>query len=930
MRTQKSITQTQRTFLFLTLGTASLWPAIHSLGKGNPLESNISVTIQENGKTTAFEKVPPQTPVKPAPTPSLQSTITVTHPGLPSTEKPQAESPIPQIPKHNTQGEINQPPSKTLKTPPIIIEESTASPTPNPKPSAQFTPDKPPVILPSIIQAGTTSTTQETTVSQNPTPKLDSEKTSPTPNLTHKPSGKPPITQFLIEETDETPISGLPEKPTRPEEAKAPNTPTSATTNPPATPKEVGLSNISKIPEVISQKAIDTSIAPVTTETVFPPTEAIQTADSKSEKEKGTKELTPSIGIQQKTISKPTVQQAPKDTDKPTQQPSQEIGNLPAQPEITPSSSQKPIPKIEKLQITSAQKDLNPSIQENLLPTVAETPGRQNELNQTQIQNMIEQLSREASQKRAERSLPIPNPRKAFIEFINQPFSQVLRLLAEDAGFNYIEPSFGASKAGSAPISTRLLHITPLEAFIKIATSRGFTIINKDGYTTLSRPDIINPEFLIVKQYHLQHTNAKRAAQKIANLLNIKIKPPTDGLDSYPTPNKQATSFGGSSGGTGSGSNTGSGNTTTSNSGNGGSNSNVGLPTAPRWTSAIPFNEPAYTGDNAGGANGNPNQSEPPALWIDSSNNAILVRTTNENHKMILNHIVDLDVPEAQIEIDTKLIEITFSDGLKTGTDWTNIFSRGITPSIDLTGIPLNQLRSWGGASSVIIDTNQLNLTLQAFENLSNSNVLNMPKMLTQSGVPTHISSTSTRSIIGQSTATNTTSVNTPTTTFTTGTTIDVVPTILDNGRIEININPSVASSIDEGVRDPNGNTIPTVLQRSMTASAIIPNGMTMIIGGLVQAGSTNNEGGLPGLSKIPVVGKQIFGNSSKTKTKTTLLIFCTARIIQPQDYPQVYGDKKQWSTMKQSEVDSINTRLLPIPQRQTNTAPTPELKKQR
>jgi general secretion pathway protein D len=103
-----------------------------------------------------------------------------------------------------------------------------------------------------------------------------------------------------------------------------------------------------------------------------------------------------------------------------------------------------------------------------------------------------------------------------------------------------------------------------------------------------------------------------------------------------------------------------------------------------------------------------------------------------------------------------------------------------------------------------------------------------------------------------------------------------------------------------------------------------------MIIGGLVQAGTTENEGGLPGLSKIPLVGRTIFGNTAKTKTKTTLLIFCTARIIPPEKTPQVYGDRMQWDAMKRSDSETIKTRLTPTRSSKTNTPSVPDKINQR
>ena len=60
--------------------------------------------------------------------------------------------------------------------------------------------------------------------------------------------------------------------------------------------------------------------------------------------------------------------------------------------------------------------------------------------------------------------------------------------------------------------------------------------------------------------------------------------------------------------------------------------------------------------------------------------------------------------------------------------------------------------------------------------------------------------------------------------------------------------------------------------------------GETIVLGGLIREEETTREGGVPGLYKIPVIGK-LFGTTSKAKRRTELIVLITPRAVyQPDD----------------------------------------------
>ena len=127
-----------------------------------------------------------------------------------------------------------------------------------------------------------------------------------------------------------------------------------------------------------------------------------------------------------------------------------------------------------------------------------------------------------------------------------------------------------------------------------------------------------------------------------------------------------------------------------------------------------------------------------------------------------------------------------------------------------------------------------------------------------------------------------------PTSTTTTGTTttssvtekeavlqLKVTPRVINDDQISLKIF-TTRDSFDFS-RSVQGS--PPKNTRETQTNLIIKNGETIVIGGIYTETDSESEGGVPWLSKIPVLG-WLFKKETKTKDKTELLIFITPRII--------------------------------------------------
>ena len=110
------------------------------------------------------------------------------------------------------------------------------------------------------------------------------------------------------------------------------------------------------------------------------------------------------------------------------------------------------------------------------------------------------------------------------------------------------------------------------------------------------------------------------------------------------------------------------------------------------------------------------------------------------------------------------------------------------------------------------------------------------------------------------------------------GVMLAVTPTIGDDGFITLRIRPEV-SSVESTVKTANGSAIPIIRTSEAEASLVVKDGVTVVMGGLIDDSRIESDAGVPFLSRVPLIGLLFKNKSHKTK-KTELVIFLTPHII--------------------------------------------------
>ncbi len=109
-----------------------------------------------------------------------------------------------------------------------------------------------------------------------------------------------------------------------------------------------------------------------------------------------------------------------------------------------------------------------------------------------------------------------------------------------------------------------------------------------------------------------------------------------------------------------------------------------------------------------------------------------------------------------------------------------------------------------------------------------------------------------------------------------TGTLLRLRPFVSSDGMVRMEIHPERSTG---SVQPPQ--YVPSPNTAEMTTNVMIPDGATLVIGGLMEDERDYNQQGLPGLNRLPILGAA-FGNKSKNLGKRELVVLLTPHVWRP------------------------------------------------
>jgi len=113
------------------------------------------------------------------------------------------------------------------------------------------------------------------------------------------------------------------------------------------------------------------------------------------------------------------------------------------------------------------------------------------------------------------------------------------------------------------------------------------------------------------------------------------------------------------------------------------------------------------------------------------------------------------------------------------------------------------------------------------------------------------------------------------------GVRLNFTPTVLENGIINLKLEPEV-SQVDESIRVSTGSiSIPGFITRRASTSIEIRDGQSFAMAGLLQSVHSKNREQVPWLGSLPIIGT-LFSSSAFEEQETDLVIIVTPHLVKP------------------------------------------------
>jgi general secretion pathway protein D len=268
----------------------------------------------------------------------------------------------------------------------------------------------------------------------------------------------------------------------------------------------------------------------------------------------------------------------------------------------------------------------------------------------------------------------------------------------------------------------------------------------------------------------------------------------------------------------------------------------------------------------------------------DQATNSLVIRTSPPNIPVLEETITQLDVRPPQVLLEVLVAEVTLDRSTQFGINWSVFGTRrdakdslAVRLGPQLTDRQLAELGEYT-LRVVTLDGVDVRAVVRALATRANVRVLSTPHILA-------LNNEEARILVGNEVPFSQSSFGgfgVPTVDRIVqfrdvGTQLTIIPTINQDRYVTFRILQEVSALTQETVPAALGAPIITI--REAETSALVRDGSTIVIGGLIDEGRTLVESGVPLLKDIPLLG-MLFRNRTTSRARTELAIFLTPHVV--------------------------------------------------
>ncbi len=313
----------------------------------------------------------------------------------------------------------------------------------------------------------------------------------------------------------------------------------------------------------------------------------------------------------------------------------------------------------------------------------------------------------------------------------------------------------------------------------------------------------------------------------------------------------------------------------------------------------------------------------------DKERNALIVLATPDQIKNIRSVVRKIDVPTPQVYVKAKIVEINVAKarqvGLKYGFESGKITTKGLFSLAGNFGASTLMVSNklLGFLSNTTTDSNGNTITTNQFSFGNNikelfalgvkmdllqqngaAHTLSEPSILCSNNQDAEVYVGETRSILVSSSAGDTKDavVRNKYSREDIGISLKVKPRISSHNKVAL----KVEAVLEDVVPGSGANTDrPTTTKRKVVTSAIVNNGQTIILGGLMKSSGGKSISKIPLLGDIPILGA-LFTSTQYNESKINVVVYLT---------PYIVRNSRDLDKLREflSELDSIGAKFSAI-----------------
>lgn len=257
--------------------------------------------------------------------------------------------------------------------------------------------------------------------------------------------------------------------------------------------------------------------------------------------------------------------------------------------------------------------------------------------------------------------------------------------------------------------------------------------------------------------------------------------------------------------------------------------------------------------------------------------NSLIIRTAPPNFPLLRETIEQLDTRPPQVLLEVAVAEITLGRGEDFGIDWIarggSTTARLGNPDVADSTNPLGDFL----VKVISLERVDVRALLRMLASRSDVKVLSTPQILAVNNREARILVGNKVPFVASTRLGNDVAIDRTIQYQDVGTNLIIIPTINSEDYVSVEVLQEVSTLTTQTIQA--ALNAPVISTREAATHAIIRNGQTVVIGGLIGNSTEARDSGIPFLKDLPIIGF-FFKRESRNRARTELAIFVTPYIV--------------------------------------------------